>query len=102
MAYDPAEQDEIEKEFLKLLRLATQDGGKKRAAGAKVPWQIDPTHRDAFHRHVGRAYLDPGGRDPDSGASHWVAVAWRALALAWQETYPEERKKVFLELGYGA
>ena len=102
MAYDPSEQDEIEHEFLKLLRYATKDGGKKRAAGTKVPWKIDPGHLEAFHRHVGRTYLDPGGRDPDSGASHWVAVAWRALALAWQEDHKDEMRDEWRRLGYGA
>jgi hypothetical protein len=70
--------------------MATADGGKKREAGTKPPWQIDPGHQSAMYRHLGRWWLDPEGVDSDSGAHHLVAVAWRALALAWQQTHPEE------------
>lgn len=102
MAYDPAEQDEVEYEFTKLLRGATRDGGRKREAGKKVSWKIDPGHLAAFWRHVARAILDPHGRDPDSGEPHWVAVSWRAAALGWQEKYPEKMKKEWEDNGYGA
>lgn len=101
MAYDPAEQVEIEQAFLELLRAATLDGAGKRKAGKKVSWKYDTGHLTAFHRHVGRAYLDPRGRDSDSGQSHWVAAAWRALAMAWQETYPEKAREAMRRDGYG-
>ena len=100
--YDPSEQEEIEKAFLGLLRMATKDGANKRKAGTKVPWKVDPGHREALLRHLGRTFLDPGGVDDDSKAPHWVAIAWRALALAWQEQHPEERWRLWEELGYGA
>lgn len=101
--YDPVkEQAEIEMEFTKLLRSATLDGATKRRAGQKVPWKVDPSHRDAMLRHFGRYLLDPHGRDNDSGAPHLVAVAWRGLALSWQELHPAERWALWEELGYGA
>lgn len=99
--YDPAEQEEIIEEFVKLLRAATEDGGRKRKSGKKVPWKVDPGHDAARRRHEGRYELDPRGRDEDSGAHHLVAVAWRALAKAWQDTHPEEVQKTWRELGYG-
>ncbi len=102
MAYDPAEQDEIVEEFVALMHAATQDGAKKRMAGKKVSWKIDTGHEAAFWRHVARAILDPDGRDEDSGASHWVAIGWRAFALAWQVTYPEARAEAFKDAGFGA
>lgn len=102
VTYDPYEQDEILHAFRDLLAAATRDGGKKRAAGTKVPWKIDTGHRAALHRHLGRYYLDPAGVDADSGAHHLVAVAWRALAIAWQDTHPDEVRKAFEEYGYGA
>lgn len=102
MAYDPSEQEEIEEAFLELLRSATKDGAIKRAKGQKISWKVDGTHNAARHRHEARYTLDPHGRDKDSGAHHLVAVAWRALAQAWQETHPEEVKRVWREYGYGA
>lgn len=102
-AYDAVtEQAEIEAEFLKLLREATKDGANKRRAGTKVPWKVDPTHKEALLRHFGRLLLDPHGRDSDSGAPHGVAIAWRGLALSWQELHPAERWALWEELGYGA
>ena len=85
--YEPSEQDEIIETFSALLRLATKDGGRKRAAGLKVPWMEDRGHEAAMFRHLARWKSDPDGRDEDSGAHHLVAVAWRALAIAWQETH---------------
>lgn len=102
MAYDPAEQDEIIEAFIELLTAATQDGAKKRIAGKKVGWKIDPSHLAAKRRHDARYELDPTGRDEDSGAHHLVASAWRSLAIAWQDTHPEERRQAFRDAGYGA
>jgi len=87
VTYDPSEQDEIIEAFTALLRLATRDGARKRAAGTKVPWTIDPGHEAAMFRHIARWKSDPDGRDEDSGAHHLVAAAWRALAIAFIETY---------------
>ena len=50
-------------------------------------WKVDRGHLAAFHRHVARA-LNKEGPDPDSGSNPWVHVAWRALALAYQEDNP--------------
>jgi hypothetical protein len=102
MAYDPKEQVEIEQAFLKLLKSATKDGAKKRKAGEKVSWKFDPGHHAAMRRHYARYVLDPLGTDDDSGAHHLVAVAWRALAIAWQDTHPNERAEALREAGYGA
>ncbi len=87
VSYDPAEQDELIEVFSALLRLPTEDGGRKRAAGTKVPWRVDPGHEEAFYRHLARAESGEE-RDPDSGASPWVHIAWRALALAVQQANP--------------
>lgn len=101
MAYDPAEQDEIVEAFIALLNNATQDGAVKRMAGKKPGWKID-AHDDAMLRHLARYWLDPKGTDEDSGAHHLVAVAWRALAIAWQDTHPEEVGQAWADAGYGA
>lgn len=100
--YDPSEQDEIEQAFLELLRSATKDGANKRKAGVKVPWKIDNTHRGALERHWARYVLDPNGKDEDSEAHHLVAVAWRALAIAWQDTHPAEVRQAWRDHGFGA
>jgi len=100
--YDPSEQDEIEQEFIKLLRSATKDGASKRRKGEKVSWKYDPGHNAARRRHEARYELDHHGRDSDSGSHHLVAVAWRALAQAWQETHPEEVLREWKRSGYGA
>jgi len=100
--YDPSEQDEIEKEFIKLLRTATKDGAAKRMKGEKISWKVDGSHNAARRRHEARYELNPSGRDSDSNAHHLVAVAWRALAQAWQETHPDEVKEAWRQYGYGA
>jgi dATP/dGTP diphosphohydrolase len=84
-SYDPREQDEIIVTFSAMLRKPTEDGGRKRESGAKIPWTIDPEHREALYRHLRR--WETGERtDRDSGAHPLIHVAWRALALAYQET----------------
>jgi len=89
MVYDPREQDEIIEAFSELLRLPTADGGRKRAAGTKVPWRIDPGHKDAFWRHLKRQ-VDGDTIDADSGAPAWGHIAWRACALALQDRHRGE------------
>jgi hypothetical protein len=83
--YDPAEQEQILRIFADMLAVPTRDGGRKREAGTKIPWTIDPEHEDALFRHLTR-WVGGEKKDPDSGAHPLIHVAWRALALAWQES----------------
>jgi len=80
-----AEQTEIIGTFAHLLRGPTADGGVKRERAEKPLWKVDPDHAAAMYRHLGRWELGEK-KDPDSGAHPLVHVAWRALALAYQET----------------
>lgn len=82
--YDPKEQDDVLQTFVEMLGEVTKDGGRKRAAGLKPPWQRD-RHRNALFRHLWR-WQEGEKVDKDSGAHPLVHVAWRALAIAWQET----------------
>lgn len=94
MSYDPTEQDIIIEEFVKLLRSATKDGGAKRARGEKPPWWKDGSHEAAMFSHLNKWKHDERV-DKDSGAHPLVHLAWRALAIAYQETHgqvdPETR-----------
>lgn len=78
------EQAEVMFEFVKLLDSASGDGGKKRAAGLKPSWKIDPSHLGAVFSHLNK-YFHGEKVDPDSGVHPFVHLAWRALAIAWQE-----------------
>jgi len=92
-AYDPSEQDEIIAEFARMLRLATGDGAKKRAAGLKPSWKVDQSHEAAVFSHL--AKWKRGERiDPDSGAHPCVHAAWRLLAIAYQvELWDEAQRR---------
>ena len=84
------EQAEVLEAFAGLLLAAGADGGRKRAAGVKVSWTIDREHRRGIYSHLGR--WQEGERiDADSGAHPLVHVAWRALAVAWQEVDRDKR-----------
>lgn len=85
MSYDLAEQKEIERVFLAMLRSATRDGGAKRERGEKPPWWRDGTHEAGIFSHLNR-WKHGEKKDPDSGIHPLTHLAWRALALAWQET----------------
>ena len=85
VSYDPLEQDEVLDTIRQMLAWATRDGGVKRAAGLKPSWKVDESHKDAMYRHLQRWEYGEGA-DKDSGAHPLVHVAWRALALAWQES----------------
>ena len=85
--YDVSEQEQLIVIFSKMLRQPTEDGGRKRAAGLKVSWKDDDTHEGAMYRHLAR-WAKGDTIDEDSGAHALVHVAWRALALAWQEMNP--------------
>lgn len=84
--YDLSEQDDVLAIFTEMLRTVTQDGGRKRAAGLKPSWKVDPSHKKAMYRHLCR-WEDGEAEDADSGASPLVHLAWRALALAFQEEH---------------
>lgn len=76
---------QLQREFAKRLHATSADGQRKRAAGLKVPWWTDPGHAEALDRHLDRWRLGQR-RDLDSGQHPLVHAAWRALALAYQET----------------
>lgn len=86
MTYDPAEQGYLLEAFLDLLRGPTQDGGRKRELGTKVPWTEDPGHEEAMYRHL-RRFEAGETEDEDSGADPLTHIAWRALALAHQRKH---------------
>lgn len=86
--YDASEQDEIIEEFTKMLRVVTGDGGKKRNAGLKPSWKVDPSHEAAIFSHLMK-WKKQELVDPDSGQHPLVHAAWRCLAIAWREMHPE-------------
>lgn len=69
-----------------MLRGPTGDGSKKRRAGAKPPWWRDDSHEAAIFSHLNK-WKHGEKRDPDSGQHPLVHMAWRALAIAYQETH---------------
>lgn len=83
------EQTEIINLFSAMLRSVTADGGRKRAAGLKPLWKVDQSHERAIFSHL--AKWKRGERvDADSGAHPLVHLAWRALAIAYQESSVKE------------
>lgn len=87
MSYDPREQELVLRIFIGLLRRVTRDGGRKRELGEKPCWWKDPSHEAAMFSHL-NAYYHGVKEDKDSGAHPLVHLAWRALAIAWQESNP--------------
>lgn len=83
------EQAEILVIFTDMLRAVTADGGSKRAAGLKPSWKIDPSHEAAIFSHLNK-WKHGETIDPDSGVHTLIHLAWRALAIAWQETHASE------------
>ena len=72
--------------FSEMLGAVTKDGGRKRAAGTKPPWWGDTSHEKAIFSHLHK--WKRGDRfDPDSHVHPLVHLAWRALAIAYQETH---------------
>jgi hypothetical protein len=80
------EQHEVLSIFYDMLAGPTGDGGKKRAAGEKPSWKVDTSHEAAMWSHISK-WKHGEKVDADSGAHPLVHLAWRALAIAWQETY---------------
>lgn len=83
--WDPSEPDQIIAEFSRMLRMATGDGAKKRAAGEKPSWKVDTSHEGAVFSHLCK-WKRKETIDPESGAHTLVHAAWRLLAIAWQES----------------
>lgn len=79
------EQEAVMAVFARMLRSVTVDGGRKRAAGVKPPWYTDTTHEAAMFSHLNR-WKHGEKTDPDSGVHPLVHLAWRSLAIAYQET----------------
>ncbi len=86
MTYDASEQDILIGVFTKMLRGATVDGGKKRKAGTKPPWWRDKSHEAAIWSHMSK-WKHGEIHDKDSNAHPLVHLAWRALAIAYQEEH---------------
>ena len=84
------EQAEVLDAFAALLRAASADGGRKRAAGTKQPWRVDPEHEAAIYSHI-KKWERGELVDSDSGAHPLVHVAWRALAAAYQHAEAGKR-----------
>lgn len=84
--YDRSEQDILIEVFDSMLRGVTKDGGKKRARGEKPPWWKDPSHEAAIFSHLNK-WKHGEKVDTDSGEHPLVHLAWRSLAIAYQETY---------------
>src|SRR5437899_9988115 len=84
--YDASEQGYITAIFSLMLKSATVDGGAKRLAGTKPPWWRDDGHEAAIFSHLDK-WKHGVKKDDHSGAHPLVHMAWRALAIAYQETY---------------
>jgi hypothetical protein len=84
--WSPDEPGEVNEIFAEMLKAATGDGAKKRQAGTKPSWKIDPGHETAVFSHLHR-WKNGEAVDPDSGAHPLVHAAWRLLAIAFQETH---------------
>jgi hypothetical protein len=82
----PSEVDTIAQSFDRLLRQASGDGAKKRAAGTKPIWLEDDTHMGAYYRHI-RRWEEGERADPDSGADPRIHAAWRLLAAVDYERH---------------
>jgi hypothetical protein len=79
------EQQEVLGAFADMLAATSKDGGRKRAAGLKPSWKVDISHEAAIFSHLNK-WKHGEKVDPESGVHPLVHLAWRALAIAWQET----------------
>ena len=80
------EVDLLMEEFEQMLRAVSGDGGNKRRAGTKPPWWMDASHEAAIFSHLNK-WKHGELQDKDSGQHPLVHMAWRALAIAYQEVY---------------
>ena len=80
------EREEVLSTFASMLASVTGDGSKKRQAGLKPPWWRDSSHLVALFSHLYK-HMRGAQVAPDSKAHPLVHLAWRALAIAYQETY---------------
>jgi hypothetical protein len=80
------EQEVVLAVFTDMLKGATGDGSRKRHAGLKPPWWRDRTHEPAIFSHLSK-WKHGELVDKDSGAHPLIHLAWRALAIAYQETH---------------
>lgn len=103
--YDATEQDVVVKVFADMLWAVTKDGGKKRARGDKPEWWRDGSHEAAIFSHLNK-WKHGEKTDKDSGTHPLVHLAWRALAIAYQETngrvdpaLKEERGEAYSKAG---
>lgn len=87
------EQAEVLQEFANMLAAASRDGGQKRAAGLKPSWKVDSSHEAAIFSHLNK-WKHGERADADSGQHPLVHLAWRALAVAYQETHPLDPRDV--------
>jgi len=78
------EQAEVLGLFMDMLKAPTGDGAVKRDRGEKPCWKVDTSHEAALFSHLNK-WKHGEERDPTSGAHPLVHLAWRALAIAWQE-----------------
>ena len=79
------EREVVLSTFYNLLSKVTGDGSKKRQAGEKPPWWRDTSHEAAIFSHLNK-WKHGELIDKDSGVHPLVHLAWRALAIAYQET----------------
>lgn len=86
------EAKDLQTRFYEELKKCTSDGQNKRRKAEKPPWYVDPDHEAAIFSHLKR-WKQGELKDPDSGAHPLVHLAWRALAIACQESgnVPAER-----------
>jgi hypothetical protein len=82
---EPNEQQMLMQVFTDMLWLATGDGATKRSAGLKQPWWRDTEHEAAIFSHLSK-WKHGELADNHSGAHPLVHLAWRCLAIAYQES----------------
>lgn len=80
------ERESVLRTYHDMLATVTGDGSRKRQAGEKPPWWRDGSHEGAIFSHLTK-WKRGEKVDKDSGAHPLVHLAWRALAIAYQETY---------------
>jgi hypothetical protein len=92
--YDQDEGRVLMTVFMRMLEQVTRDGAKKRAGGLKPPWWLDYTHEAAIFSHLNK-WKHGEVADRDSGAHPLVHLAWRALAIAYQDIWgPVDPRRV--------